>query len=105
MTIKSKLLKHLSGTDFEPYYWHELLEHEQETAKRVASTYVAVTALFSIATAVAIDEIRNTPEGCTAVLFPEQTFLQQPEHCKRNYNKRPLFGLGFGTSGTLTPTR
>ena len=81
MSIKSKLLKHLSGANFEPYYWHELSEKERTNVK-VNSAIGTLTALALTAFAlVAKHEIENTPEGCTAVLFPEQTFIEQPEHC------------------------
>lgn len=105
MTIKSKLLKHLSDSDNNPQQWSDLSFEEKATTKRVGLFYAIVTSTFSLAAAIAIDEIRNTPEGCVPVIFPEQAYLKQREHCKRDYSERPLFGLGFGTSGTLAPTR
>ena len=90
MSIKSKLLKHLSGANFEPYYWQELSEKELTNVK----TNIALGTLTALAltafTLVAKHEIKNIPEGCIPILFPEQAFVEQPKHCKPQNRSRIL---------------
>ena len=88
MSIKSKLLQHLSQADFEPYYWWELSEKEQINVKVNSLLYITAPLLLAAFVVVAKREIDNTPVGCFPVLFPEQTFIQQPEHCQSRERSR-----------------
>ncbi|MEM9469271.1 MAG: hypothetical protein AAF988_03825 [Pseudomonadota bacterium] len=88
MSIKSKLLKHLSGADFEPYYWDELFDEEKSRAKKLAAAYLFSAFTVAACTVTVTYEIQTTPDGCSPVLFPEQTLIQQPQYCRDN---RPAF--------------
>ena len=98
MSIKSHILEHLSGSKTNPQSWKDLSNTEKITAKKIAGLYLTTAFGLVASLSVAFHEIKNTPHGCTSVVFPEQTFIKQPNHCKQS-----IYGLGFGTSATLTP--
>ena len=82
MSLKSKFLKHISGTQSNSEQWSDLSESDQLIAKKVTALYLFTTFAFTVSGYVSYQEVKNTPLGCTAILFPEQTFTKQPEHCK-----------------------
>ena len=95
MPLKSKLLKSISGSEGNPQSWEDLTSHEKFTAWEVLSTSAAADLSLVAGFAIAAYEIKSTPEGCTAVIFPEQTFIDQPEHCHKARRGRSPAGLGL----------
>ena len=95
MPLKSKTLKSLSGSENNPQSWGDLTKSEKSRARETIELIVFPAAALAVSFAVAAYEIKNTPEGCTAVIFPEQTFIKQPEHCHRARHNRSITGLGF----------
>lgn len=100
MTIKSKLLTHISGSISNPEKWSDLSTKEKEQARLVTTTYIGSAFAIAACALLELHTVQNTPKGCAAILFPEQTWIKQPEKCRKPH--RPLYGLGFGISATVS---